>query len=80
MAKLTHKEQIVSLLSDGRWHSTHELILIAWRYSARLHDLRKLGYIFEKKNDPTHPTIEWWKLIDIPSELKTRPTVQQVMF
>jgi hypothetical protein len=63
--KPTQKEKIVALLSDGRWHSTIELHAICWRYGARLWDLRRDGYVFEKRRTPD-PRIEEWRLVSAP--------------
>jgi len=60
--KPTQKEKIVALLSDGRWHSTIELHVICWRYGARLWDLRRDGYVFEKRRT-ADPRIEEWRLL-----------------
>jgi hypothetical protein len=65
--KPTHKEKIVALLSDGRWHSTIELHAICWRYGARLWDLRRDGYVFEKRRTPD-PRIEEWRLVSAPDQ------------
>jgi hypothetical protein len=65
--KPTHKEKIVALLSDRRWHSTVELHAICWRYGARLWDLRRDGYVFEKRRTPD-PRIEEWRLVSAPDQ------------
>jgi hypothetical protein len=37
-------------MSDGRWHSTEELVeKISHRFSATMHILKKQGYKFEKR-------------------------------
>ena len=42
---MTHQQNLLSLLLDGKWHSWRELSHIAGtRYNARLHELRCLGY------------------------------------
>ncbi len=46
---MTQKEKIQGLLSDGLWHSFSELNEICFRYGARLFELKKDGYEFEKK-------------------------------
>lgn len=45
----SQKGAILELLSDGRWHKMFELHGICWRYSARLHDLRKDGHAIESQ-------------------------------
>lgn len=51
MAKRKSKcNAALELLSDGRWHSARELTECSgWRYSARLHDLKKQGYVIERQ-------------------------------
>jgi len=66
--KPTHKEKIVALLSDGRWHSTVELHAICWRYGARLWDLRRDGYVFEKRRT-ADPRIEEWRMVSAPGQV-----------
>ena len=44
---MTHSEKILKLLADHDWHSFRELNQIAYRYSARIHELRQQGYAFE---------------------------------
>jgi hypothetical protein len=63
--KPTQKERILALLSDGQWHDTIELHAICWRYGARLWDLRRDGYAFEKRRT-ADPRIEEWRLIASP--------------
>jgi len=66
-----HKERILDLLSDGQWHDTVELHAICWRYGARLWDLRRDGYVFEKRRT-ADPRIEEWRLVGRPEEMATR--------
>lgn len=47
--KRTQKDKIKALLSDGNFHHMRELNNVCYRYSARLHDLTKEGYEFEKR-------------------------------
>ena len=49
--KLTHKQCIYNLLTDGQWHDFRELNGIAFRYSARLNDLKKDGIDHEIKKE-----------------------------
>ncbi len=54
-----HKEKLLKLLSDGKWHSNSELAKVAgYRYGAVIHNLRrKDGADIEGKmvgNDPSH--------------------------
>jgi hypothetical protein len=58
----TQMELILALLGDRQFHSTVELHAICWRYGARLWDLRKRGYRFEKRRVP-HSVIEEWRLV-----------------
>ncbi|MCK9461448.1 MAG: hypothetical protein M0R80_17595 [Proteobacteria bacterium] len=58
---MTQKEKIIKLLSDGEWHNATELHRICWRYSARMWDLKRDGYEFEKRINPINK-LEDWKL------------------
>jgi hypothetical protein len=58
--KQTHCEKILELLSDTKWHSFNELNHICYRYSARLHDLKKQGYLHENK---TINGVSYYKLV-----------------
>lgn len=44
----TAKERILELLLDGEWHTNLELSKITHRFSARLYDLRREGWIIER--------------------------------
>ena len=46
---MTQKQQIQELLEDGAWHHMSELNSICYRYSARLYDLEREGYKWEKR-------------------------------
>ena len=59
---MTQKEKFLALLSDGQWHDTVELNSIAWRYGARLHDLRNDGNVLEKRK-VEGSKIEQWRLV-----------------
>lgn len=56
---LTHAQRIMLLLSQGRWVSARELNAIAFRYTARLHELKKRGFAWEIKRDESGLT--WYK-------------------
>ncbi len=44
------RNRLLRLMSDGRWHSTEELVeKISHRFSATMHVLKKQGYKFEKR-------------------------------
>ncbi len=44
------RDRLLRLMSDGRWHSTEELVeKISHRFSATMHILKKQGYKFEKR-------------------------------
>ncbi len=63
----TQKDRILDLLADGQWHDTVELHAICWRYGARLWELRRAGYVFEKRRT-ADPRIEEWRLLGRPAE------------
>lgn len=63
MPKMTHKEKIVKLLKDGRWHSMRELNDICYRYGARLMELKKIGYYWEKRRDSGKRNFYWYRFI-----------------
>jgi hypothetical protein len=43
---VTNRERVLSLLGDGQWHSTAELVRVGGsRAPARVHELRREGYV-----------------------------------
>ncbi|MGE5657643.1 MAG: hypothetical protein ACM37W_13640 [Actinomycetota bacterium] len=43
-------DRLLTLMSDGYWHSTDELVeKISHRFSATMHVLKQQGYEFEKR-------------------------------
>lgn len=56
----TQKQKILELFDSGRWVPVEELQKVAWRYGARLYDLRTDGYVFEKKKQENG--LEAWKI------------------
>lgn len=46
--RLTHKEALLALLSDYQTHDMAECLRVGgYRYGARLHELRRQGYVIE---------------------------------
>jgi len=63
---MTHKQKILNILKDGRWHSAKELHdKVGWRFGARLYDLRQEGFSFEKD---TSNKLDMWRLKSYPAE------------
>jgi hypothetical protein len=52
--KTNQKQRLLSLFGDGEWHGNDDLNRIAFRYTARLFDLRKDGYEFDEKHIGSH--------------------------
>ena len=69
---MTHKQKIIALLKEQEWVSTEALHEISWRYSARIHDLKRDGYRFLKKPHPFKKKIEMWKLAYTPEAKKEK--------
>ncbi|MDJ1170227.1 hypothetical protein PMG71_12375 [Roseofilum sp. BLCC_M154] len=47
----TLTERLLHLMSDGKWHSTQELVdKISHRFSATMHSLKQRGYQFDKRH------------------------------
>jgi hypothetical protein len=59
--KAPQKFKILALMSDCKFHLSTELHAICWRYGARLYDLKKEGYEFEKKR--INSSIWAWRLL-----------------
>lgn len=66
---MTQSEKILNLLRSKKWVSNIELNDICFRYSARLHDLKKKGYIVEKKKHPDKPSIFLYSLTRDPDSM-----------
>jgi hypothetical protein len=65
--KTTHKQRILALLKDRRYHSSREMMNAGgFRYGARLLDLRKDGYTFAVKPDEKKPNSFLYRLISRP--------------
>ena len=72
----TQCQRILQRLEDGEWHSVTEFLqMYIPRYSARLLELKKNGYKFEKRKMPGK-TYEEWRLI---REVTIDMFVQQVL-
>ena len=65
---MTQKEKLLLLFSDGKFHNNYSLNKICFRYGARLHEMSKKGYIFEKKHDGG--TMWSWRLIGKADEVR----------
>ena len=48
--RLTKKDALLSLMSDGRWHHIRELNRLTYRYGARFWEMRKQGHEIEKRS------------------------------
>ena len=62
---MSQKSILLSLLSDGRPHSNYEIHerTAMLRYSARILDLKALGYEIETKRDLDDPQKFWFQLL-----------------
>jgi hypothetical protein len=69
---MSQKEKILNLFYDKEWTNAEELHEICWRYGARIFDLKKQGFKFEKRKGVNG--LEEWKLIDEP-QLSTTPQI-----
>lgn len=57
----SHRDALLDLLSDGKWHKMDELAEVAgYRYSARIHELRKKGAKIEKQT--LGGDVYWYRL------------------
>lgn len=47
---MTTLEKLLSVLSDGNWHSTNELVqVVSHRFSATVHIAKQRGYRIDKR-------------------------------
>jgi len=77
--KISQTEKLYTLLKDGRWHSTREILHIVYgsehfgtaRCGARINDLKngkwsgRAHLRIEGKHDPHNPTIYWYRIVRI---------------
>ena len=72
---MSQTQKLLELLKDGKKHSTPEIQVYVYganhlgvaRISARVDDLRKLGYnIPNAEPDPINPAISWYRMIIDP--------------
>jgi len=62
----TQTEKILDLFRRLEWVNNYMLNHICFRYSGRLHDLKKKGYVFARRHDGGS---EWsWKLCFDPNK------------
>lgn len=61
---MTQKQRILRILRRKRWVKVQELNEIAWRYGAVLFELRKDGYVFQKRRQHDKPHLEEWSLVN----------------
>ena len=59
----TQTEKIISLFKKRKWVPVQKLHEICWRYGARIYDLKKAGYRFEKRRQKDS-VLEEWHLIN----------------
>lgn len=68
---LSDSARILSLLSDGQWHSNDELYEISRRPGSIIFTLKERGVSLEKKKDENIRFREHWRITKpIPEELK----------
>lgn len=61
------RERAVSLLEDGRWHSSQEIARIAPSAARRLWEAEKAGLRIEKKK--VGPDSWLWRIVPEPKQL-----------
>ncbi|WP_445637854.1 Transposase [Nostoc sp. DSM 114161] len=50
LVKLTNLERLISVLKDGKWHSSDELATkVSWRFGHTVFEARKKGYFIDKR-------------------------------
>lgn len=76
---MTQTERILQLFEPGGWVKVQEMNKIAFRYGAILFNLRKNGYVFQKRkqNFLHKANLEEWRLIAKPGETvsEARPKI-----
>lgn len=71
---MTGKEKVLSVLEDGQWHSYFELLEVYFKYTSRIFDLKKDGYIFEERQNAHNKHALDYRLVKEPIE-KEKPEI-----
>ena len=69
MKKVTKQDKIIALLRSKEWVTNIELsspFVWGWRFLSSIYELRKKGYVFEKKRSQKGSYIESFKLVSSP--------------
>ena len=81
----TQRGRILALLVEarGQWVSGPQIFGLAAQYSARIHELRALGFQIENKTATAadHQRHSWFRLV--PNQLRPQPSqraIQQPLF
>lgn len=69
---MTHNDRVLNLLSDGEWHSHHELYALHVIAHSRVSELRRRGYVIEIERDGD---LYLYRLASGPTELTTATPV-----
>jgi len=59
---MTQKDKILKLLRTNKWIKVQSMHKIAWRYGSILFNLRKEGFVLQKRRQK-NSNLEEWKLI-----------------
>lgn len=66
---MSHKSRILIVLQDGKWHSFRELLEVYYKYTQRLFDLRRDGYVIEERNNISNKNAFDYRLVKEPLEI-----------
>ena len=67
---MTGKEKILSVLGDRNWHSFRELLAVYYKFTQRIFDLRREGFIIEERKNNTNKHAMDYRIIHEPSRLE----------
>jgi hypothetical protein len=70
---VTHCERVLELLSDGEWHTHHELYALHVIAHSRISELRKRGHLIEIDRDGD---LYLYRLVSEPTELPARRVME----
>lgn len=60
---MTQRDKILKLFEGGGWVKVQEMNPIAYRYGAIIFNLKKEGYVFQKRKQQ-NSTLEEWRLME----------------
>jgi hypothetical protein len=76
---MSGKSKILLVLLDRGWHTYTELLNTYFKYTQRIFDLRKAGYVIDERPNIANKHACDYRLIKVPTET-IKPPVEKDMY